>query len=285
MNGAPIKLLVMDLDGTLLPHNSTISERTIAAIRAARERGVVTTISSGRNIPSILAYARETGVDGPLIGMQGAIARELPGPGDTGSGTLIRHTPFSSTLGARAISWCTENDLWGHAVIQDDYAFDATDPHYTTYQGWLGGSSVERLHSIPDLVSHLTREGVEISKVVAHAPAGHPERVLARAREAFGGDLDVTISHPEYLEFTAPGVNKGAALRWLAERLDIPLSATMAIGDQHNDLEMIEAAGHGVAMAGAPEVVRRAARYLAPPCEEDGAARMIERLILGSAGE
>ena len=166
MNGAPIKLLVMDLDGTLLPHNSTISERTIAAIRAARERGVVTTISSGRNIPSILAYARETGVDGPLIGMQGAIARELPGPGDTGSGTLIRHTPFSSTLGARAISWCTENDLWGHAVIQDDYAFDATDPHYTTYQGWLGGSSVERLHSIPDLVNHLTREGVEISKVV-----------------------------------------------------------------------------------------------------------------------
>ncbi|MEI6271439.1 MAG: Cof-type HAD-IIB family hydrolase [Chloroflexota bacterium] len=285
MNDTPIKLLVMDLDGTLLPHDGSISERTIAAIRAARELGVITTISSGRNIPSILTYAKTTGVDGPLIGMQGAIARELPTPGESGSGALLRHTPFSSVLGARAITWCTENNLWGHAVIQDEYSFDATDPHYATYQGWLGGSSVESLHSIPDLVSHLIREGVEISKVVAHAPAGHPETVLARAREAFGGELDVTISHPEYLEFTAPGVNKGAALRWLAERLNIPLAATMAIGDQHNDLEMIQAAGHGVAMHGAPEVVQRAARYLAPPCEEDGAARMIERLILGSGGE
>jgi len=59
----------------------------------------------------------------------------------------------------------------------------------------------------------------------------------------------------------------------------------MAIGDQHNDLEMLLAAGHGVAMYGAPEAVQRAARHLAPPSEEDGAARMIERLILALDGE
>ena len=95
----------------------------------------------------------------------------------------------------------------------------------------------------------------------------------------------MTISHPEYLEFTAPGVNKGTALRWLARRLKIPLGQVMAIGDQHNDLEMLDVAGHGVAMAGAPGPVRAVAQYEAPRCEEHGAARMIERLILGSAGE
>ena len=285
MSDTPIKLLVMDLDGTLLPHGGVISERTIAAIRAARELGVITTISSGRNIPSFIEYARTAGVNGPLIGMQGAIARELPAPGESGSGVLLRHAPFTSALAARAVEWCRQNDLWGHAVIQDDYAFDATDPHYETYQGWLSGNPVERLHSIKDLAHHLRQEPQEISKVVAHAPAGHPETVLVRARETFGGDLDVTISHPEYLEFTAPGVNKGAALAWLAERLNIPLAETMAIGDQHNDLEMLLAAGHGVAMHGAPEPVQRAARYLAPPSEADGAARMIERLILGLDGE
>lgn len=285
MIDAPIKLLVMDLDGTLLPHGGSISDRTIAAIRAARERGVITTISSGRNIPSFIEYARTAGVNGPLIGMQGAIARELPAPGESGSGTLLRHVPFTSSLAARAVEWCRQNDLWGHAVIQDDYAFDATDPHYETYQGWLAGNAVERLHSIHDLSHHLRQEPKEISKVVAHAPAGHPETVLAHARETFGGELDVTISHPEYLEFTAPGVNKGAALEWLAARLNIPLAQTMAIGDQHNDLEMLVAAGHGVAMHGAPEPVQRAARYLAPPSEEDGAARVIERLILGLDGE
>jgi len=285
MSDSPIKLLVMDLDGTLLPHGGAISERTTAAIRAARERGVITTISSGRNIPSFIEYARTAGVNGPLIGMQGAIAREMPALGETGSGALLRHVPFTSTLAARAVEWCRQNDLWGHAVIQDDYAFDATDPHYETYQGWLAGNAVERLHSITDLAHHLRQEAKEISKVVAHARAGHPETVLEQARETFGGDLDVTISHPEYLEFTAPGVNKGAALAWLAERLNIPLAETMAIGDQHNDLEMLLAAGHGVAMHGAPEPVQRAARYLAPPSEADGAARMIERLILGLDGE
>ena len=285
MSDSPIKLLVMDLDGTLLPHGGAISERTTAAIRAARERGVITTISSGRNIPSFIEYARTAGVNGPLIGMQGAIAREMPALGEIGSGALLRHVPFTSTLAARAVEWCRQNDLWGHAVIQDDYAFDATDPHYETYQGWLAGNAVERLHSITDLAHHLRQEPKEISKVVAHAPAGHPETVLEQAREAFGGELDITISHPEYLEFTAPGVNKGAALAWLAERLNIPLAETMAIGDQHNDLEMLLAAGHGVAMHGAPEPVQRAARYLAPPSEADGAARMIERLILGLDGE
>ena len=285
MSDSPIKLLVMDLDGTLLPHGGAISERTTAAIRAARERGVITTISSGRNIPSFIEYARTAGVNGPLIGMQGAIAREMPALGEIGSGALLRHMPFTSTLAARAVEWCRQNDLWGHAVIQDDYAFDATDPHYETYQGWLVGNAVERLHSITDLAHHLRQEPKEISKVVAHAPAGHPETVLEQAREAFGGELDITISHPEYLEFTAPGVNKGAALAWLAERLNIPLAETMAIGDQHNDLEMLLAAGHGVAMHGAPEPVQRAARYLAPPSEADGAARMIERLILGLDGE
>jgi len=285
MSDTPIKLLVMDLDGTLLPHGGVISERTIAAIRSARELGVITTISSGRNIPSFIEYARTAGVNGPLIGMQGAIARELPAPGESGSGALLRHAPFTSALAARAVEWCRQHDLWGHAVIQDDYAFDATDPHYETYQGWLAGNAVERLHSITDLAHHLRQEPKEISKVVAHAPAGHPETVLEQARETFGGDLDVTISHPEYLEFTAPGVNKGAALAWLAERLNIPLAETMAIGDQHNDLEMLLAAGHGVAMHGAPEPVQRAARYLAPPSEADGAARMIERLILGLDGE
>ena len=172
MSDSPIKLLVMDLDGTLLPHGGAISGRTIAAIRAARERGVITTISSGRNIPSFIEYARTAGVNGPLIGMQGAIARELPAHGEIGSGALLRHVPFTSTLAARAVEWCRENDLWGHAVIQDDYAFDATDPHYETYQGWLAGNSVERLHSIMDLAHHLRQKNDQISKIVAHAPAG-----------------------------------------------------------------------------------------------------------------
>jgi hydroxymethylpyrimidine pyrophosphatase-like HAD family hydrolase len=105
------------------------------------------------------------------------------------------------------------------------------------------------------------------------SPQG-PAEIAARA--------DVTISHPRFLEFVAPGVSKGRAIRWLARRLRIPLGATLAIGDQWNDLEMLAEVGHGTAMPSAPAEVRAAARYVAAPLQDDGAARMIEDLVLTS---
>jgi hydroxymethylpyrimidine pyrophosphatase-like HAD family hydrolase len=89
------------------------------------------------------------------------------------------------------------------------------------------------------------------------------------------------VSDPLYLEFNAPGVSKGRALRWLARRLDIPLAQTLAIGDQHNDVEMLAEAGHSVAMAGSPDAVRQAARHVTVSLEDDGAAVAIEALVLG----
>jgi hypothetical protein len=93
----------------------------------------------------------------------------------------------------------------------------------------------------------------------------------------------VTVAHPRFLEFVAPGISKGRAVRWLARRHGVELGAVLAIGDQLNDLEMIAAVGHGTAMPSAPDRVVAAARYLAPPIEEDGAAQVIEDLVL--AGE
>ena len=89
MNGmkTAVDLIMFDLDGTLLPHGGVIAERTIDAIRAARAKGVIATISSGRNVPSIIEYAHQIGLDGPLIGMQGAIAREIPAKGEPGNDT------------------------------------------------------------------------------------------------------------------------------------------------------------------------------------------------------
>ena len=105
------------------------------------------------------------------------------------------------------------------------------------------------------------------------------------ARHHFADRADVTISHPRYLEFIAPGVSKGRAVRWLARRLRIPLAATLALGDQWNDLEMLSEVGHGAAMPSAPAEVRAVARYIAPPLEEEGAAQVIEQLVLAPPSE
>ena len=119
-----------------------------------------------------------------------------------------------------------------------------------------------------------------VTKVVAIGEGHHSLDVMEEARAEFEGRAEVTLSHPRFLEFLAAGVSKGAAIRRLARRHGVPLAQTLAVGDQYNDLEMISEVGHGVAMAGAPAAVRAAARYVAPPVEEEGAAQMIERIAL-----
>jgi hypothetical protein len=93
------------------------------------------------------------------------------------------------------------------------------------------------------------------------------------------------VSHPRFLEFVAPGVSKGRAVAWLAHRGGIPMGQVLAMGDALNDVEMIMDAGHGAAMATAPAEVRIASRYIAAPVEQDGAAALIEAIVLAPPEE
>ena len=95
----------------------------------------------------------------------------------------------------------------------------------------------------------------------------------------------MTVSHPHFIEFVAPGVSKGRAVRWLARRLGVEPGAVLAIGDQWNDIEMLAEVGHGTAMPTAPAEVKAVARYVAPPLGEEGVAQMIEALVLARPAE
>jgi hydroxymethylpyrimidine pyrophosphatase-like HAD family hydrolase len=121
-----------------------------------------------------------------------------------------------------------------------------------------------------------------VTKVMCAGEPPLPTEVAPLARAHFAGRADVTVSHPHFVEFVAPGVSKGRAIRWLARRLRIPLGAVLAIGDQWNDIEMLAEVGHGAAMPSAPVEVLAAARYVAPPLADEGVARMIEALVLAS---
>jgi hypothetical protein len=118
-----------------------------------------------------------------------------------------------------------------------------------------------RRRSPADRAGHPGSGGHPVTKVVAIGEGEHSLDVLDEARAHFAGRAEVTLSHPRFLEFLAPGVSKGAAIRWLARRLGVPLGQCLAIGDQYNDLEMIGEVGHGVAMPSAPAAVQAAARY------------------------
>ena len=119
-----------------------------------------------------------------------------------------------------------------------------------------------------------------VTKVMCHGEPPLPTEVAPRARARFAGRADVTVSHPHFIEFVAPGVSKGRAVRWLTRRLGVDLGAVLAIGDQWNDIEMLAEVGHGAAMPTAPAEVQAVARYIAPPLAEEGVAQMIDALVL-----
>jgi len=178
-----------------------------------------------------------------------------------------------AALAREAVEWTLAHGLDPHINHLERFIIRADDPKADDYSKFLGA----RAELVPDLGRSIRHP---VSKVLAVGDEGATLAAFGEARAHFAGRAEVTISHPRFMEFLAPGVSKGRAVRWLARRRGIPLAQVMAIGDQRNDLEMVAAVGHGVAMPGSPAEVLAAARYVAPPIEAEGAAQMIEQLVL-----
>ena len=175
------------------------------------------------------------------------------------------------------IAWAKSVGLEPHVNHLERFVIQADDPRAEDYSSWLDA----RAEVVADLRAWLTHP---ISKVISVAAASEPipESVMAEGRRRFAGRAAVTISHPRFLEFLAPGVSKLVGVRHLARRAHVPLGRVLAIGDQFNDIEMIAGVGHGAAMRSAPAAVLAAGRYIAPAVTEEGAAQLIEQLVLVS---
>ncbi len=274
----PIRLIALDIDGTIIGDDHEVGARTVAAVRRAMERDVAVSLVTGRMVSSAMRFALELGLTGPVVGYQGGLIRAMPAPDTRRLGKLLLHTPLPAAVARRILTWTRARGLDPHVNHLERFILRADDPKADDYSAFMGA----RAELVPDLYEAIDHP---VTKILAVGEPPLPVDVAPAARAEFSGQADVTISHPRFLEFVAPGVSKGRAIRYLARRLRIPLAATLAIGDQWNDLEMIAEVGHGTAMPSAPGPVRATARYVAQPLEEDGAARMIEDLVLVSPSE
>ncbi len=274
MSRSRVRLVALDLDGTLIGEDLRLPPRTLRTIRAVVARGVHVALVTGRMTSSALPYARELGLRTPLVGMQGALIREMPDPGSTRLGRLLLHLPLAADAARDAIAWSRAEGFTPHLNHLERMVIPEDDESAEDYSRWSFG----RVVVVPDLDAWVRRP---VTKVISVAPPPRADAALSRARADFAGRADATVSHPMFLEFLAPGVNKGLAVRFLARRLGIDLRDTLAIGDQLNDREMIAEAGIGVAMSGSPEDVRAVARIIAPPLVDEGAAQVLEEHVLG----
>ena len=225
-------------------------------------------------VSSALRFARELELD--------RADRRLPGrahPRDAGARARPARPPARPHAAQRRVArdvvvWTRAQGLDPHLNHLERFIVRADDPRADDYTRFMGSHA--RARGRPGRRRSATRSRRSWRTASRRCRPRSPP--LARAR--FAGRADVTVSHPHFIEFVAPGVSKGRAVRWLARRLGVPLGAVLAIGDQWNDIEMLAEVGHGTAMPTAPTEVQAVARYIAPPLAEEGVARMIEALVL-----
>lgn len=271
-----IKLLALDLDGTIYHDDLTVSDRTRAAIAAAQEQGVIVAIATGRMYKSASAIAADLGIHGPMICYQGAMIR------DTETGDTLVHTTVPITLAHQVIAEASQRGLHLNIYLNDAlYVGEITDEgrFYARINLDLELNVVGELSKWLD-----AQHPFEPTKLVIVTEPNITDEVLDEFSSLFGEQLQVTKSHPKFTEFTNKASSKGKALAQLAALYNIDQADVMAIGDGLNDLDMIEWAGWGVAMQNSPQVVRDAARIVCSPISHDGAADAIERHILAPTG-
>ena len=287
----PIRLVALDIDGTLIGPDQELSPRLVAALGEAVARGVKVSLATGRMPSSAVVFANRLGLVEPVIGHQGAIVRAMPSAAVRARepepdpetrrgriGRILSHQPMAPAVIADAVRWCYANGLNPHINTVERMIVQEGDPNFADYSAYLGRDA----ETVKDLAADIR---TPMSKVIAVGEPGLPMALIEEARRLFAGRASPTVSHPRFLEFVAPGVSKGRAVAWLAHRSGIPMGQVLAMGDALNDVEMIADAGHGAAMATAPAEVRIAGRYIAPPVDQDGAAAFIEALVLAPAEE
>lgn len=269
-----IRLLVLDIDGTIAGKSNQIRQPVQRAIQAAQAKGVQVAIATGRMYRSALRFYQMAGSQLPLIAYQGALIK------DPASGQIHRHCTIPRQTALQLLEYFEQvefrQELSIHFYINDQLYVRELTPETQLY----AKRSAIQVNPVGDLRSVLVDEPTKIL-ALSHNSL-YIDGLLSRLRKLYTpAELYLTTSVSTFFEATHPLVNKGAAVQYLAEEiLGLQPANVMTVGDNFNDIEMLQYAGLGVAMGNAPEAVKAAASWVAPKVELDGAAAAIEQFVL-----
>jgi hypothetical protein len=267
---APIRLMAIDVDGTLLNSDGSIAQGVIQACRAAERAGCVVVLATARPPRGLRTILQTLDLTSPTINYNGAV---IWNPQD---GRPQYHEPLPAELARQIIqeSLALQAELLVSLEVLDRWYVDRIDPRFEPQNGRM----LE-----PDYVGSLDQ--FLQSPVTKVNLVGIPEQiqpVLEMIRERFWRPRNVAVflTDPRLIQITHPMVDKGIALQRIAKRMGLSRDEVMAIGDASNDMGMIEWAGFGVAVANAYPPVKELADAIVPSNDELGVARAIQRYVL-----
>jgi Cof subfamily protein (haloacid dehalogenase superfamily) len=263
-------LLALDLDGTLVEPRQPVRQVVIDAVKRAQAAGVRVTIVTGRMYVGAKPFADALDLDGLIVLYQGAVLA------DAKTGRFVREVPLANATGMRIYAAAKEHGL--HVQFyRDDKFFVENDNRYAELYAKTSGTRPVVVASLP--AEFAGRDSTKVNVVTD--PDRTPD-VLALMERVCGPDAYVTRSNPEFVEMLSPLVDKGVALRLVAEAAGVPMERVMAIGDSYNDLPLLRAAGFAVAMGSGPKELLDEADAVVGDVAHDGVAEAIEKYVLGA---
>ncbi len=276
MMNNPYKLLVIDVDGTLLGRDGDISVENREAVAQACDLGIKISLSTGRTLQSSLKVINQLPLDGYHIFFDGALIT------DPEQNKEVYVQLISKTLVKEAVEFAHLNDI-------NLELFSATQ-YFIERETWA--SDIRRQYfdiqpTLTDFTNIWERERI-IKGTVAVSSAEERAKADSLCRR-FEGNLDnltfswtSTPAYPnvDFVNIVARGVSKGRALEALASYLAIPLTEVMAIGDERNDVSLLSTAGLAIAMDNAAAEVKAVADYITLDVDQDGVAAAIKKFLL-----
>jgi Cof subfamily protein (haloacid dehalogenase superfamily) len=264
-----LRALAIDLDGTLLSPDETVSERNAAAVRAAIDAGWKVIIATARWYQLAEEVAAPLGIDGPVIACSGAEVRRLRDGADLFDVRLplgFARSLYGLCDRLRCLAWIALDD---EVLIKMDGVAAALP------RGLRQVPSLTEAGDVPPRIA-LVQGGAVIEAILEQLPGQWGEQV--RFVQSFSS------SRKRNLALTATGADKGVALAVACADLGLDARQVVAFGDAQNDIEMFRAAGASFAMGQANDEVKAAATAVTAPNTEDGVAQGIERLLADGAG-
>lgn len=264
------KAVFIDLDGTLLRYDHSISEATRATIQRLMAKGILVVLVSARPFHGITPISDWLGTTAfPIVSLNGAYIG------------LENDIIFQSSIDTVTVS-----ALHGHAK-----GFDSTLIYYSGLR-WFAETSnaaIEKEQRITDvkvaiapfqsLLQEWNRQQTGVNKVMAIGKEDIISELESKLISIYHNEMNIYTSKPTYLEIMRKDASKTNAVKFLLERYKISKDEIIALGDNYNDIEMIAFAGTGVAMGNAPDAIKIAADYVTDTNESDGVRKALEKFI------
>lgn len=262
------KLVVIDLDNTLLNSSQKISEKNKETIKKVQQKGVEVMIATGRMFVSAYPYLKELGLEKEVIVYNGSMVKNIK------ENKIIYHNPIKKEYAKEIIKDIKSQDLHLNLYQNDKLYVDKDNEYKKRYEEISGINAIK-----VDNLDQFDYDAPTKLLIIEDDRDKH-QYYHKYLRETYNDIIDVTESKEYFIEIGAKGVNKGNTLQKIIQDKDIRQDEIIAIGDSYNDLEMLSFAQIGVAMENAAQKIKDMADVIAPHHENDGVALILDKLIL-----